>query len=182
MNIVNVFLLVFFASSASAQVGSVQRVLEPVNGAIPGQFVVMLDKGIKPRGLVNGLKNSGQAEILFEYSIINGFAVRMNRNALENALKNIEGVTIYDDNIMTAINVQSSVELWGLDRVDQRSGTDNQYSYARNGTNVDAYILDTGIFIEHEDFGGRASHGADFMGEGDGDGNFHGTHVAGKLH
>jgi hypothetical protein len=42
------------------------------------------------------------------------------------------------------------------------------------------YILDTGIFIEHEDFEGRARHGLDVTGEGNYDGYGHGTHVAGR--
>jgi hypothetical protein len=33
------------------------------------QYVMMLNEGIASHGLVNGLKNSGQAEILNEYSI-----------------------------------------------------------------------------------------------------------------
>jgi subtilisin family serine protease len=184
MKVLNVVLLVLFSSLASARVGSVQRVLGPVGSTIPDQFVVMLDEDVDARGLVNGLKNSGQAEILFEYSIIKGFAMRMHPVALQNAFKNIEGVTVYEDTIATAIEVQSAVESWGLDRVDQTTGLDNKYSYARNGTNVDAYILDTGIDIYHTEFEDRASYGWDFTDDiiRDGDPHGHGTHVAGTLH
>jgi hypothetical protein len=132
MKVFNVLLLVLFASSTFSQGGSIKRVLEPVGGVVPGQYVVVLDEGVEPHGLVNGLKKSGQAEILHEYKIINGFAVRMNINALENALKHIEGVTIYDDPIVTAITVQDPAGSWGLDRVDQRTGgwaLDEAYSY-----------------------------------------------------
>jgi subtilisin family serine protease len=195
MKVFNVLLLVLFASSASARVGSVQRVLEPVDGAIPDEYVVTLPDGVEPRGLVNGLKNrvvnglmnSGEAEILHDYTIINGFAVRMNLNALQNALKNVEGAEIHPNVAVIANSVQSPVQdptkgSWGLDRVDQTTGTNNQYQYERDGTNVDVYILDTGIYIEHDDFEGRASWGKDFTGEGNYDGHGHGTHVAGTLH
>jgi subtilisin family serine protease len=194
MKVFSLLLLILFASSASARVGSVQRVLaEAVNGAIPDEYVVMLDEGVEPRGLVNGLKNrlvndlknSGQAEILYDYSIINGFAVRMNLNALQNALKNIEGVKIYPNDVVTGSSVQSlypPVDSWGLDRVDQRIGLDDSYTYLREGNNVDVYIIDSGIFINHGDFGDRASYGKDYTDQGNQDDLTHGTHVAGTLH
>jgi subtilisin family serine protease len=182
---------VLLASSASARVGSVQRSLEPVDGVIPDEFVVMLPEGVDAPGLVNGLKarlvnglkNSGQAEILYDYTIIPGFAVRMKLNALQNVLRNIEGAEIFPNVVATGTSVQSPVPSWGLDRVDQKTDNlDKAYKYERDGSKVDVYVLDTGIFIDHEDFGGRASHGADFTGEGNYDGNSHGSHVAGTLH
>jgi hypothetical protein len=74
-----------------------------------------------------------------------------------------------------------------LDRIDQRNlPLDNTYHYNRLGTGVHAYILDTGIWVTHDDFGGRAhtvggSGGGGFDAfSGDGiDRNNHGTFVAG---
>jgi len=44
-----------------------------------------------------------------------------------------------------------------LDRIDQRSGElDAFYNYPRTGTGVHVYIVDTGVWIQHNDFGGRA--------------------------
>jgi subtilisin family serine protease len=191
MQVLYILLLVLFISSASARVGSVERALEPVDGAIPDEYVVILPNEDVPRGgavnglkmrLVASLKKGGEATILYDYTIFNGFAVRMNINALQNALKNIEGALISTNNVYSSESVQSPVGSWGLDRVDQTSGgpaLDNSYWYVRDGTKVEVYILDTGIFIENNDFGGRARHGADFTGQGNGDGNGHGTHVAG---
>jgi subtilisin family serine protease len=189
MKVLYILLLVLFISSVSARVGSVERALEPVDGAIPDEYVVILpDEAASRGGAVNGLKmrlvaslkKGGEATILYDYTIFNGFAVRMNINALQNALKNIEGASISRNDIFSSDSFQSPVFSWGLDRVDQTtSALDNSYSYVRDGTNVDVYIIDTGIFIENNDFEGRARHGTDFTGQGDGDGNGHGTHVAG---
>lgn len=48
-----------------------------------------------------------------------------------------------------------------------------------DGSGVDIYILDTGVRHEHLDFENRGKPGRDFTGEGQGDRNGHGTHVAG---
>ncbi|CCD26625.1 Rrt12p NDAI_0I00560 [Naumovozyma dairenensis CBS 421] len=55
------------------------------------------------------------------------------------------------------------------------------YSKWHQGTDVNAYIIDSGIDINQEEFEGRATHGLDLTGEGPGDRNGHGTHVAGLV-
>ena len=60
--------------------------------------------------------------------------------------------------------IQSNPPSWGLDRIDQRDlPLDDSYTYDFDGTGVTAYILDTGIRPTHNDFGGRASVGPDFI-------------------
>jgi cerevisin len=71
-----------------------------------------------------------------------------------------------------------------LDRVDQREvvATPNTYFHGVNdGEGVNAYIVDTGIDIDHADFGGRAIWGFTADGLLVGDGNGHGTHCAGSV-
>ena len=71
--------------------------------------------------------------------------------------------------------------VWGLVRSGQRARKLNgEYTYEADGAGVQAYILDTGVYTQHNDFGGRAVHGVSFTGEEHGsDQNGHGTHVAG---
>ncbi|ELT88748.1 hypothetical protein CAPTEDRAFT_54339, partial [Capitella teleta] len=77
---------------------------------------------------------------------------------------------------------------WGLSRVSSRM-TPNyehstyQYVDSQDGSGVEVYVLDTGINVEHTDFGGRAEHGFTAPGitEGDDDLNGHGTHCAGSV-
>ncbi|KAK9459191.1 peptidase S8/S53 domain-containing protein [Lipomyces oligophaga] len=63
-------------------------------------------------------------------------------------------------------------------------GAETNFNFSYNSTageGVDAYVIDTGIYIAHPDLEGRAVHGQDFTGEGTDDGNGHGTHVAGLI-
>jgi len=72
--------------------------------------------------------------------------------------------------------------LWGLDRIDQRSGLNNQYDFATNGSGVTAYVVDTGILSTHAQFTGRVSGSFfDAFGGTGADCNGHGTHVAGTI-
>lgn len=99
-----------------------------------------------------------------------------------------EIVTIEEDETCSTCSEQSLNGIfndnWGLDRIDQRSPQlTNLYRFNRNGSTVDAYIIDTGIKINHNEFNGRATVLADFVNEPNvltgQDGNGHGTHVAG---
>jgi len=73
--------------------------------------------------------------------------------------------------------------VWGLVRTSQLAlNIDGKYMYDQDGGGAYAFVLDTGIYVEHNDFNGRASWGANFVGDGDDfDGNGHGTHCAGTI-
>lgn len=77
---------------------------------------------------------------------------------------------------MTTVTAPS----WGLDRIDQRTGLNNNYSYLTNGAGVDIYIVDTGVLASHEQFGSRVKAGFSTIvdGRNSSDCNGHGTHVA----
>jgi cerevisin len=80
--------------------------------------------------------------------------------------------------------VQTKCPAWGLKRIARRqwNHNDSTYIYPESaGTGVDAYIIDTGVFIAHPEFEGRARVGKSFTKDGDKDGNGHGTHVAGTI-
>lgn len=79
-----------------------------------------------------------------------------------------------------AFEVQTT-DSWGLDFV--AFPLDDTYSWSWDGEGVDAYVLDTGIFVGHSDFGGRATCAFDAINETNGcrDGTGHGSSVAGII-
>jgi subtilisin family serine protease len=194
MKILATLWLISFASLASARVGTHQghRFEKAERGLkIQDEYIVTFDdEDTEIAGVLRGFTNGGNtADVFYVYEdVVKGFAIRMNLQALTNALKRFDGVTISENSRVevdtTAVPTPGMLtgSPWGLDRCDQRSADlDTTYSWDRDGSNVNVYILDTGIYWQHTDFDGRASFGADFVGEGDNDGHGHGTHVAGKF-
>ncbi|EIW71266.1 cerevisin [Tremella mesenterica] len=76
---------------------------------------------------------------------------------------------------------------WGLARLSHRDplhlSTFTKYLYHQDGgSGVTAYVIDTGINIDHVEFEGRATWGKTIpKNDVDKDGNGHGTHCAGTI-
>jgi subtilisin family serine protease len=71
---------------------------------------------------------------------------------------------------------------WGLDRTDQRNlPLDSDYSPPANGSDVHVYVVDSGVDLDHSDFGGRIGLSAYAVGGTALDCHGHGTHVAGTA-
>jgi oryzin len=82
---------------------------------------------------------------------------------------------------MNAITSQSS-STWGLGRISQRTYASNTYYYDTTaGAGTYGYVIDSGININHVEFGGRATLGENFVGGSHIDDGGHGTHVAGTI-
>lgn len=117
------------------------------------------------------------------HRVLDGFAARLTASQVA-TLRDDPGVRrVTPDRILRISSSQSSPS-WGLDRIDQRAEPlDRSYSYATTGAGVSVYSIDTGIRLDHHEFGGRAVSGYDYV-DGDSDAsdcNGHGTHVAGTV-
>ncbi|QEV16387.1 S8 family peptidase [Streptomyces alboniger] len=114
---------------------------------------------------------------------LRGFSIRLPEAAAKRLAANPAVARVETDGIARAIETQTN-PTWGLDRVDQRDlPLDKKYTYPSTASNVTTYVVDTGIRLTHQDFGGRAVSGYDFVDNDSNasDCNGHGTHVAGTV-
>ena len=111
-----------------------------------------------------------------------GFSAKLTAAQVQELKANPKVVSVIADQAVHPTTTQTD-PTWGLDRIDQRPTTgDGKYSYDTTGAGVTAYVVDTGIRLSHNQFGGRAVSGYDFVDDGDAsDCNGHGTHVSGTV-
>ncbi|MEU7298061.1 S8 family serine peptidase [Streptomyces exfoliatus] len=169
------------AGAATPAEGTVHGLGAP--GAVAGSFVVILDASANKADLAK--KYGGTLQRSYG-SEVNGFSAsgltveEAKRLAADPAVG-----TVVQNKRFSIKETQEKPPSWGLDRIDQAATAgDEKYTYPDNGgEGVTAYVIDTGVRISHQDFGGRAQHGFDAVDNDDSadDGNGHGTHVAGTI-
>ncbi|WP_030727615.1 S8 family peptidase [Streptomyces sp. NRRL S-237] len=176
------------ASAATAAPEPTPIPLLTSKNAIPGQYVLTLDKTASPARIAAALGVKPK----FTYtSALHGFAATLTAEQLRTARVMAGVKAVEEDANVTAPptpvkqeGTRSPAYSWGLDRIDQRFlPLDNNFSAHGSGQGVTAYIVDSGIDFTHPDFGGRAVRGFDAIGDGraGADCNGHGTHVAGTV-
>lgn len=101
-------------------------------------------------------------------------------------LNNPRVKSVYKDERVFKLGIQSPASSWGLDRIDQRSRPlSNSFTFDENAEAVDVYVFDTGLNASLDEFKGRVKPGRNFMSDkvqsdtSDCDG--HGTHVSGTI-
>jgi subtilisin family serine protease len=133
--------------------------------------------------------------LMWKYNIGNtfkGFSAKFDDNTLNRLRQDPNVKEIHCDGTEHIVQIcdstQANVRSWGLARVSHlgtipSSGLPDNYIYSssESGAGTTTYVLDTGIYIDHNDFGGRASYGANFVDSVDTDQNSHGTHCAGTI-
>ena len=146
-----------------------------------GSYIVTTDGPAAP---VLGLVRALGGDIGFVYtSALDGFSVSLPVPSLP-LLAALPGVvSVEADSIVRVSGTQSPVPSYGLDRIDQRAlPLNGSLTTAATGAGVKAYVVDTGIRLDHEDFRGRVLSGFDAVDGGPADDcNGHGTHVAGTT-
>ncbi|MBM0228829.1 S8 family serine peptidase [Micromonospora sp. ATA51] len=186
--------IVFAGTGGAAMAAPSDAPRTPVRGAdsagvVPDRYIVVLkDHKASPsevRATASALAaaNGGTVRHVFTKAL-KGYSAAMNRRQAERLAADPDVAYVEQVRRYSATDTQSNPPSWGLDRIDQTTAkADRSYTYPTTGAGVTAYILDTGIDLDHQEFGGRAGSGYDFI-DNDPDAQDcegHGTHVAGTV-
>jgi subtilisin family serine protease len=180
------------ASAAPGDRGSIKApaVVDTDNGkVIPDSYIVVFkDSKAKAADVTADAKSltqayGGSVRRTFTKSL-RGYSAKMTAAQAKQVARHPDVAYVEQNRYVSGNDTQQGTPSWGLDRVDQMwAPLDHQYTYPNVASNVTAYILDSGIRISHQEFGGRASYGRDTYNNDDiaDDCAGHGTHVAGTI-
>lgn len=114
---------------------------------------------------------------------LHGFELRGSARSARELAADPRVAYVEQNRVLHLLDTQDNPPSFGLDRVDQRRlPLDGRFTAPSAADNVQAFIIDSGIRVTHQDFGGRATFAFNAVGDGiDTDCNGHGTHVAGTV-
>jgi subtilisin family serine protease len=145
--------------------------------ALPDRYVVVLKDGVDAGAVAAEHARRDHAQVSHVYgTALRGYAARLSPEALTLVQKDPRVQFVEPD---LAIAAESQLLPTGIDRIDA------DLSSTRSGDGagsvpVNVAVIDTGIDLSHPDLG--VVGGKDCTGSGSyGDGNGHGTHVAGTI-
>jgi serine protease len=166
-----------------------------VRNPVQGQYIVVLKDNAASLAsersslsrvsvVARDVATKNRAKLVRSYdNVLRGFVARADDRALARLLADPRVAYVEEDGLVS-INATQSPATWGLDRIDQRNlPLNNSYTYDTTAPGVHAYIIDTGVLLNHVEFSGRMGNGYDAVTSGGNanDCNGHGTHVAGTV-
>src|SRR6185436_3702589 len=98
-------------------------------------------------------KYGGTTKTIYQ-SALRGFAMTSTEEQAKTLSADPQVAYVQENQVMQISEAQAKAT-WGIDRIDQRDlPLDQSYNFNFTGKGVHAYIIDTGIRITHQDFGG----------------------------
>lgn len=152
-------------------------------GAVADSYIVVLKDGSTADKPSLASKFGGAIGRQYTQGI-SGFSVVLKERQAKRLAADPAVAFVEQNKVLRAEATQTNPPSWGLDRIDQRDlPLDGKYNYSTTASNVNVYVLDTGIRATHTDFGGRVKQGYDFVdNDTDADDGYgHGTHVAATI-
>ncbi|WYZ45727.1 hypothetical protein EsH8_VIII_001043 [Colletotrichum jinshuiense] len=163
---------------------------------VTGKFIITLKPGISTRDIDSHLswvdavhkrsmsrRDTAGVEKKYKIGKFNGYSGHFDDVTIEELRNNSDVVEIEPEQIYTleAFTTQTGAT-WGLGSISSRQPGSTTYRYDDSaGEGSYAYVVDSGININHNEFEGRAEQGYNAAG-GEFDDTFgHGTHVAGTI-
>jgi subtilisin family serine protease len=177
---------------AMASFGSPVRAASLSPGA-EATYVVMLRDPImsaaRVQATADGMAARHGGRIRHVYTAaLRGFSMVMKANQARSLAADPRVSYVEPSRTVVLADRQADPPNWGLDRIDQANNLqihDEAFRWhpGTSGAGVTVYVIDTGVRITHQEFGGRASHAWDVLGnDGTADDSCgHGTHVAALI-
>ncbi|CAJ2512858.1 Uu.00g009770.m01.CDS01 [Anthostomella pinea] len=163
-------------------------ILEGRGETIPGRWIVVMNEDSSHESMASSMADiAGDLTPKHTYNMgmFKGYTMEASEDLIS-SIANLAEVAYVEADVKVSIaSLQTQAQApWGLARISSHVAGTTEYIYDESaGADTYAYIIDTGIYLAHPEFEGRASFGASFV-EGDDtdtDGNGHGTHVAGTT-
>jgi len=174
-------LLLAFALVASARVMTVEK-------PVPEQYIIQLhpERNVSTvRDVVRSLGGDTKLRRVWSFSGFRGLSISTTSQAHLEKLSRHPDVDFIEQNGVVRHYQQCNIQrdaTWGIDRVNHdKPDLDGEFIYQQEGAGVTVYVVDTGIRLDHIEFGGRAIWGTNTIDGVNNDGNGHGTHVAGTI-
>lgn len=177
----------FFSTALFLAVARAATIMEADDNSMPDEWIAVLKTGtLSVRGMQSSIADIVGAENATGHFDIDDFKavpIRASRSRLD-ALATMPDIDYIEPNFkvkVDAITTQRNAP-YGLAHMSSRTSGTTDYKYdSRAGQNTYAYVLDTGIQVDHPQFEGRATWGKSFIKNQFKDGHGHGTHVAGTI-
>ncbi|KAK4234096.1 peptidase S8/S53 domain-containing protein [Achaetomium macrosporum] len=150
---------------------------------VPGKYVVKLKEGASDDALDKAVSKLSKTDHVYRGRKFKGFAGKLEGSLLDE-IRALPEVEYVEEEAVFTINtyVSQSSAPWGIARLSHKARGSSTYVYDDSaGAGTCAYVIDTGIYTAHSQFGGRATFAANFVDNSNTDGNGHGTHVAGTI-
>ena len=153
---------------------------------VQNQCIVRLNDNIQKtdiRGIANSFANKGGSSLKHVYSnSIKGFTIKMSCKAAQHAFGKNKDIMSFTPDSVVSINKGKP----GGGGDGGGSGQTASYGTARvggpvDGSNYTAWVIDSGVDLDHPDLNVDASRGFSSIKDNMDDQNGHGTHVAGTI-